>query len=73
MKLLYQVATGSEELKDVREYEQETELGDSIKNHPMDSSDDLINKTDVIKSTKERSTHNDLRQRSQAGVRSNSK
>lgn len=76
MKLMYRVATGTEELKDLREYERNTEMDDMpsgskdiIKNQPIDSNDDSINKNDSIESTS--ASHYDLRRRSKTGARSN--
>lgn len=67
---MYKVTTGTDELNDLREYEEKTmELDDmssdwnaTIENQPIDSSDDLINKGDALES--EKAGHYNLRNRS---------
>ncbi|XP_037044759.1 ceramide synthase 1-like isoform X2 [Bradysia coprophila] len=66
LKLLWKVATGNDELKDVREYEEKTEDDKSsnssttIKSHQIEN-----NQVESIKAR-----HNNLRKRSQIGIRS---
>ncbi|KAG4077460.1 hypothetical protein HA402_002887 [Bradysia odoriphaga] len=69
LKLLWKVATGNDELKDVREYEEKTKLDDkssgsntTVKNHQIDSTENH-----QIESIKAR--HNNPRKRNKIGIR----